>query len=81
MAFSEKTVNEAWMRSKGRCECERATHGHPARCPNLLQASSRGRENSVGAWEAHHVHTVEGGGEDQLSNCEILCWSCHEATL
>jgi hypothetical protein len=29
---------------------------------------------------AHHTVSQAAGGPDILSNCEILCWPCHEAT-
>ena len=77
MAFSEDTISRAWTRSGRRCECRRSTHNHPyGRCPKNLVFSNRGREGR-GAWEAHH--TVATGG-DGLSNCEILCWECHQNT-
>jgi len=48
------------------------------RCNKELLWENRGREAGRGAWEAHHRRS-EGG--DSLSNCEILCWVCHKATL
>jgi len=77
MAFSDETINQAWTRSQGRCECTRTTHDHSLfRCPKQLYISARGREGP-GAWEAHHTDNT---GGDSLSNCEILCWSCHKKT-
>lgn len=78
MAFPESVVEQAWRRAGGRCECRRRTHNHfNVRCNKTLVWANRGRE-APGAWEAHHI-TSSGG--DTLSNCEILCWACHKATL
>ncbi len=77
MAFPEDTINLAWQRSGGRCECKRNTHDHNGyRCTRILMRANRGRDGT-GAWEAHHISTT---GGDVLSNCEILCWSCHKKT-
>ena len=76
MAFSDDVIKQAWARSGGRCECKRITHEHQYRCLNLLNISARGKEG-LGAWEAHHTNSA---GGDSLSNCEILCWSCHKKT-
>lgn len=82
MAFSEQTVTLAWRRSGGKCECTRALHDHGyGRCNKDLVWENRGRESGRGAWEAHHRTSVESGGSDNLSNCEILCWDCHSKTL
>jgi hypothetical protein len=77
MAFSDDVIKQAWNRSGGRCECQRTAHDHSVfRCPRKLTWANRGREGE-GAWEAHHV-SVAGG--DGLSNCQILCWTCHKKT-
>ena len=78
MAFSDDTVQRAWNRAGARCECRRKTHNHlRGRCPRTLVWTQRGR-TGTGAWEAHHRSA---GGGDGLSNCEILCWPCHQRTL
>lgn len=79
MAFPESVVQQAWKRAGGRCECRRRTHRHGARCSEQLVWSYRGKE-WPGGWEAHHITSVEAGGTDTLSNCEILCIPCHKAT-
>lgn len=77
MAFPDYVVEAAWRRAGGRCECERVTHDHGRRrCGKQLVWGNRGREGR-GAWEAHHRVA---GDPETLSNCEILCWSCHRAT-
>jgi len=80
MVFSEETVKAAWQRAGGRCECTRTTHGHIGRCNKLLSWENRGRESGRGAWETHHKTSVQSGGYDTFSNCEILCWDCHRQT-
>lgn len=78
MVFSDGTVEQAWNRAGGRCECTRRRHQHYAgRCHTQLVFKNRGRAGS-GAWEAHH-RSMSGG--DTPSNCEILCWDCHKQTF
>lgn len=82
MAFSEETIKEAWDRSEEQCECERKSHGHHPRCTAQLIWEHQGRTaKRPGRWEAHHKVSVEAGGEDITSNCEILCWGCHSLTF
>ena len=82
MAFSDDTIRQAWSRAEGKCECRRSTHSHLyVRCNKILSWGNRGRESGIGAWEAHHITSVQSGGSDSLSNCEILCWDCHIKTL
>lgn len=82
MAFSDLTIRQAWQRSGGRCECERSSHGHgyTGRCTQRLMFNLRGNDYSPYGWEAHHKTAVSSGGSDALSNCEILCMSCHKKT-
>ena len=80
MAFSDSVVQQAWQRSGGCCECVRSTHGHAGRCDVRLIWGARGNDKVLGGWEAHHKTSVEAGGSDALSNCEILCIPCHEKT-
>lgn len=81
MAFSEDVVKAAWKRADGKCECRRLGHNHLyGRCNKELVWENRGREGR-GCWEAHHKTAVASGGDDSLSNCEILCWDCHNKTL
>ena len=77
MAFSDDVVIQAWRRAGGRCECMRTSHRHSCPHNKELVWENRGREGR-GAWEAHH-RASEGG--DNLSNCEILCWPCHQQTF
>jgi hypothetical protein len=74
MAFSKTTIEAAYARANGRCECSRCHAGmhdaphHAQRCLSLL--------NEGDDWEAHHKHSTQRGGDDSLSNCEILCPVC-----
>lgn len=79
--FPDSVVNQAWLRSGGICECTRTTHSwHPGgRCSQKLRYNDRGRRTGFG-WEAHHKVAEKHGGQDILSNCEILCLGCHKAT-
>lgn len=81
MAFSSTVIAAAWQRSGGRCECCRSTCGHGYyRCNKLLSWNARGNDYAPGGWEAHHKTAATKGGSDTLSNCEILCISCHKNT-
>ncbi len=68
MAFSTKTKEEALAKAGGRCECTRISHTHVGRCSVRLTPSNT---------EYHHKTAVASGGSDALSNCEVLCVSCH----
>jgi len=76
--FSEETIDQAWKRSKGRCECQRKTHGHEGQCNKKLVYSNRGRDNDD-YWEAHHRNGDE--TNNNLDHCLIFCWGCHKQTI
>ncbi len=81
MAFSIETVKRAFIRANGHCECRRMTCNHGiVRCNKPLNWQQRGNDNAYGGWEAHHRTAVASGGDDSLSNCEILCINCHKNT-
>jgi len=80
VAFSIDTIKRAWLRAGGRCECKRVTCGHSSRCNKQLVWNNRGNDYARGGWEAHHRTAVSSGGDDSLSNCEILCTECHKNT-
>ena len=77
--FSQETIDKAWKRSGGHCECTRQTCGHNYRCNKLLNYSHHS-EGEIGAWQAHHKVAKASGGLDIVSNCEILCLECHKNT-
>jgi len=79
LAFSETVKDQAFKRSGGRCECNRQHNGlsaphHGGRCPKTFTRYG-------GQWEAHHIVSVNSGGSDTLSNCEVLCLDCHKLTI
>lgn len=72
MAFTEQVKDQAFRRAGGRCECRRKEHSHlTGHCWSLMSRS---------AAQFHHVHAFARGGTDALSNCEVLCRSCHKKT-
>ncbi len=65
--FSEETKAEALKRAGNQCECMRSSHSnHVLRC------------TSTGPFEFHHKTAEAIGGSNSLSNCEVLCKSCHK---
>ena len=71
MAFNQTTIDAAYQRAGGRCECTMSSCAHHAdriRCNASLT-------NDV---HAHHRRLVSEGGGDNLSNCVLMCTSCHE---
>ncbi len=74
MEFSEKTKDEVYSRSGGRCECmeehgEQAGSKHEGRCSNTFARNSK--------WYAHPKNSE---GKDISANCEALCVACHGET-
>jgi len=67
MAFAEDTIRQAWNQAGEKCEGDD--------CGKNLEWGLRGIQ-----WEAHHTHSVAAGGHDGVSNCKILCNSCHQKT-
>ncbi|GAH97763.1 unnamed protein product [marine sediment metagenome] len=76
MGFADDVIESAWLRAGGQCKCTRIGHRHKGQCNQQLFKAARGKDTPLG-WEAHHVTA---GGPDTLSNCEILCQSCHKQT-
>lgn len=68
MAFSESTKELALSSAGDQCECTRVSHTHIGRCKTTLTKSTA---------EFHHKTAVGSGGSDSLSNCEVLCHTCH----
>lgn len=71
MAFPDSVKDAAFRRSMGKCECIRTTHAHRGRCSALLTRTTA---------EFHHITAQSVQGHDGLSNCEVLCSSCHKQT-
>lgn len=80
MVSFDEPVENAWMRSHGRCECRRASHGHVGRCDRDLLWEHRGRPAREDAWEAHHNHPAMAAGWEAARQCTILCWACYKET-
>jgi 5-methylcytosine-specific restriction endonuclease McrA len=70
--FSEDTKTTAFGRAGSRCQCMRQGHGHDGRRCNV--ALTRGTTHF------HHITAESVGGSNALSNCEVLCMKCHQAT-
>jgi 5-methylcytosine-specific restriction endonuclease McrA len=73
MAFSDSVKDSAFQRSGGVCECRRSAHtAHSSgRCATVVLRHTA---------EYHHVTAASVGGSDSLSNCEVLCLTCHKLT-
>ena len=76
--FTKETIDLAWNRSGGRCECKRKTHGHDGRCNKKLVRKNQGRITGD-YWEAHHADGDE--TKNDVDHCLIFCWECHEQTI
>lgn len=72
--FTEETIKEAWDNSQGYCQCERTTHGHTGKHLKMLMWNSQRITASNFSWVAHHIGDPS---DNSLSNCEIICCSCH----
>ena len=69
MAFSEETIDEAYERSGGRCECTRDS------CANHYLSRCSARLSSTTA--VYHKRKSSGFGDmDRVTNCEVICESC-----
>lgn len=68
--FSRATQRYALARQKHRC----ASCG--TRIVSLGESGRAQHQYGEGA-QAHHIRHVKFGGSNALSNCVILCWSCH----
>lgn len=70
MDFSDESKCRARQRARGRCECTRKSHKHLfGTCSAILALSKV---------EYHHKTAAASGGSNALSNCEVLCASCHQ---
>jgi hypothetical protein len=76
--FSDDTIKIAWLRSGGRCECMRKTHGHKDRCNKILKYDQQGRDTDD-HWEAHHRNSDT--SKNDVDHCLIFCWECHSKTM
>ena len=65
--FPDSVIQDAFSRCESKCE----------RCNNTVHEYRRGDRASKNGWEAL---PVSASGGDTLSNCEILCFPCHDKT-
>ncbi len=77
MAFSEKTKDEIFENSDGKCQCTRQHKGqqaphHGGRCSSKFLSRKD--------WHAHHIVSEKSDGPDTASNGEALCLKCHYLT-
>ncbi len=76
MAFTDETLDKAFERSAGKCECTRDHTGesgsphHGGKCPRAFFRYGP-------QWEPHHKVSEIRGGKDTLDNLEVLCYECH----
>jgi hypothetical protein len=75
LPFTYETIWKAWTASGGYCQCERTTHGHIEKHNKVLSFGRQGDTTGDYSWEAHHK---DDPFDDSLSNCEIICRSCHD---
>ena len=74
---TDEALDNAWMRARGQCECERVSHGrHGARCDTPLLWAARGTALRLGAWEAYRTGDFTRGHWEVVNGYEILCWAC-----
>ena len=72
------TIQAAFVRSQGRCECTETKHNHPyLRCPYAVTWEQRGK-NGKGSWEIYN----QSGDKDTPTpdDCLVLCTYCYERT-
>ncbi len=74
--FSDETVENAWMRARSRCECERGGHSHTHRCGKALVWTHRGKPTTLGGWQPLTNGDANLGGWMAVNQCEIVCWRC-----
>ena len=79
--FHDDTVENAWIRSRARCECTCSTHGHRQPCGCALDWDCRGSSNWRGGWEAYRKGGPTLLGWKAVNQCEILCWACYEQAV
>lgn len=65
VTFPDVVQRLARQRARGICECTSSSCPHYAHC-------------RLPAKEFHHKKSLLIGGNDELSNCHLLCKACHE---
>jgi 5-methylcytosine-specific restriction endonuclease McrA len=72
--FTQATMKEALRRQKNKCGSCGTT------IDSLGQLGQKSHKYGEGA-HAHHMQHAKDGGTNLLSNCVILCESCHYSIL
>ena len=68
MLFSAAVKDQAFVRSRGRCECRRSLHAHKSgRCHHVVARHTA---------QYHALHDHGDAGTDVVANCEVLCPYC-----
>ncbi len=65
MAFSDEVQRAARKRAHGVCECSSAS------CPHFGRCKAPGTDY-------HHKRSVSAGGDESVTNCQLLCHPCHQ---
>jgi hypothetical protein len=68
MPFAQEIVNAGIERSGGRCECSMSRCGHGVRCRRPIK--------NLAPPLVRHRRAITSGGDDSLSNCEVVCKAC-----
>jgi hypothetical protein len=71
MAFDESTKDAAFKRSHGQCECRWM------QCPQSHRGRCTSKVTRQGAHFCHRI-ALTIGGDDAVTNCEVLCMPCYE---
>jgi hypothetical protein len=72
----DEVVENAWVRSGGRCECSRRHHGHGVECGRALAWAHRGTHTATG-WELVRHGDPKVGGWQAVKDAQVLCVECY----
>ena len=78
MVTWDEPVENAWMRSRGRCEGRLGSCHQGQPCARDLVWARRGYAFLSGAWEAHRKEPAVAAGWQAAMQIEILCWECYQ---
>jgi hypothetical protein len=76
MKFTERTVEDAWLRSRGRCECMETSHAHRGRCGRPLIWEQREASSQPGAWAPVERDKSIPKWWEAVGHCRIICQDC-----
>jgi hypothetical protein len=75
----DQAIEDAWVRSGGRCEKKHALRGRHVRCEAVLSWELR-RRTHAGGWQAYSTGDPTLGGWEAVNQCQILCGRCYAET-